>query len=336
MRCKELMRSIYFSTLLWLCLITTAFAECAGTDLRPTLTQTQRAELDNRLQQIPYPSGIHWRAVKGAQVIDLIGTVHISDPRLDPITAALKPIIESADLLLVEATEAEETKLKQAVGTTPELLFLTEGPTLPELLSEETWQTLSAAAMDRGIPAFMAAKFQPWYLSMMLTLPACAMKELQSQSHGLDKRLMQVASSAGVRQEALEPFDTMFKLFGQEPLEDQIRYLELGLIPNRAAEDAIATLMAGYFDEETAEIMELSRIITRPHFDMSDDDFDRLMDDMLDLAIDQRNRRWMAKILTAAETRIVVAAGAAHLPGEAGLLNLLAQEGFTLERQQLP
>ena len=49
--------------------------------------------------------------------------------------------------------------------------------------------------------------------------------------------------------------------------------------------------------------------------------------------ITDRNRAWIPVILAAAEKGPVVAAfGALHLAGDQGVLNLLAQEGFTLDR----
>ena len=47
----------------------------------------------------------------------------------------------------------------------------------------------------------------------------------------------------------------------------------------------------------------------------------------------RRNRAWMDRILPALqEGPVVVAAGALHMPGEDGLLNLLAEEGFEVAR----
>ena len=50
--------------------------------------------------------------------------------------------------------------------------------------------------------------------------------------------------------------------------------------------------------------------------------------------LEARNRAWIPVILGAqSRGTIVVAAGAAHLHGDAGVLNLLAEQGYTLTRQ---
>ncbi len=305
---------------------------CGGSDLRPTLSDAERAELEARVAATPYATGNHWRATRADQIIHLIGTVHLSDARLASRMERLAPLIAEADLLLVEATAEEEAKLQDAISTRPELLFITEGPTLPSLMPDAEWQALAQAMTARGIPAFMAAKFQPWYLSIMLSMPGCAIAQMGAGVTGLDHTIMQAAREASVPQRALEPYDTLFSLMGQEPIEEQIRYLTLGILPEQVAEDGLATLMESYFEEQVAQVLEVNRLITRRHVDLPGGELDALMDEMLDLLLFQRNRDWIPHLLAAPDGLTIAAFGAAHLPGAAGVPALLEAEGFTLER----
>lgn len=312
-----------------------ALAQCGGSDLRPTLTAPEQRELDARIAATPYPEGLLWRATRGAQTLYLVGTVHISDPRLDRVMAAVRPLLDSADLVMVEQTAAEQAKLEAAVLERPDLAFLPEGTTLPELMTQQEWQRMARAAQDRGIPGFMAARFQPWYLAVVLSLPGCAIAGINAGGTGLDARIMDAAEAAGVPQRALESYDVLFKLMGSDPLERQIDFLRLGAVSNAAAEDALATLLASYFEERTAEVIELNRITSRRYIDMPADTLDDIMDEMLDRLLVQRNRAWMDAILAAPDGVSVIASGAGHLPGTFGLLNLLEQNGFTLTRLPL-
>ncbi|MCR8826146.1 TraB/GumN family protein [Pseudosulfitobacter koreensis] len=325
-----MLRTLAFS--LALLLPQMAFAACNGTDLRATLSARQSAELATELQDMPYPDGNHWVAHKGAQTIHLIGTLHLSDPRLTPIAARLAPVIASADLLLAEATEAEEAQLNEAMATRPELISLTSGPTLIELMPPEDWAELADAASKRGIPPFMAAKFQPWYLAMVLAMPPCVLATMQDGQHGLDKALLQIATENDVPAEALEPFDTLFTLMGQDTLEHQVALLRLGVIPAPQAEEMTATLVAQYFDEAHGAIMPLNRVVTQDLVDMPKAEFDAVFDNMVDTLLNQRNANWLPRI-TAAQGVTVVAVGAGHLGGTDGLLNMLADEGYALRRQ---
>jgi hypothetical protein len=102
------------------------------------------------------------------------------------------------------------------------------------------------------------------------------------------------------------------------------------------ADDIYVTRRTAYFAEEHARISEFLRLraLATPRLDPAE------VEAVLALLgdhFDARNRAWIKVILPAAEgRRILVAAGAAHLSGEAGLLPLLAAEGFTLERLPFP
>lgn len=308
-------------------------AACGGADVRDTLTPAEQAEIDARLAHVPFAEGNVWTATRGAQVLHLIGTMHLDDTRFDAIMPRLLPLIRNANLLLVEATKAEEAKLESAVTQRPDLLFLTTGPTLPDLLPEADWQALAEAVESRGVPAFMAAKMQPWYLSVLLTMPGCAVQQMQDGANGLDHRIMDLATRAGVPQQPLEPFDTVFNLMSGYPLEEQARLLTLGLLSNDIAEDAFFTLKESYFEEKSAELLEVNRIIAYRHVDLPKAEVDALTDEMLGTLLNQRNLAWMTPILSAPEGETVVAVGAAHLPGAQGLLALLEAEGFRIQRQ---
>lgn len=310
-----------------------AYAQsCGGQDLRPVLSEVAKDEVAARLSDVPYPVGNRWIARKDSRQIDLIGTLHINDPRLVERAENLRDTIADADVLLVEATEADLVQLQRDITTTPGLAFIADGPTLPEALSEEDWQTVREAAVSRGIPGFMAAKFQPWFLSLSLAIPSCITQMGPDGQLGLDKRLMQMANGAGVATRSLEdPLDVL-KLFAAEPFERQLEYLLISVQSDQNAEDGLATLMAQYFDEEHTAAVEVARVITRDSFPIEPKTFDLLYDEIMAQLLDARNLNWMDRIDAATEDRIAIAVGAAHLGGEQGLLNLLARRGWDLQR----
>lgn len=307
------------------------WANCGGVDMRPVMNADQNAEVAQRLGGKPFPNGNHWLAMKGSKRINLIGTMHIDDPRFVPVVERLAPVIQAADLLLVEATTEDQKALEKNMATDPSLAFLT-GKTLIDLMPPKEWEALAAAANARGIPPFMAAKFQPWYLSLILSMSPCALREAASGSEGLDAKLLGIAADANVPTASLEHYTTVFKLFGDDPIEKQIEMLSVGILPEDLSENATATLAAQYFDEEHLSALETSRVITRPVVKMDPADFDVVFDGLMDLLVRGRNESWIAPIEAAAGDNIVVAAGALHLGGEYGLLNLLQQRGYTLER----
>ena len=160
------------------CPLSMLHAACQGADLRAQISASERRTLEAFQRDTPYPAGNHWLAVKGQHRINVIGTIHIGDPRLDPVLSKLKPVLAAADRIYLEMTPREESQLQQAVSEQPELMFITTGPTLIDLLPTEEWDQLAQAAQARNIPGFMAVKFQPWYLCVFRGDPATLISTL--------------------------------------------------------------------------------------------------------------------------------------------------------------
>ncbi|MEM8655945.1 MAG: TraB/GumN family protein [Pseudomonadota bacterium] len=319
------------SILVWL-LPGMAFAACTGKDLRPTLSAEAQAAIAAETAALPYPEGNHWRATKGERTITLLGTMHLHDPRMVAIVDRLAPTLDNADLVLVEITAEEEAAMLGAIATDPSIAFLTDGPSLIDRVPPDIWAELAAAAQRRGVPPFMAAKYQPWFLSLTLALAPCAAADVQAGKPGLDKMVINAAEDAGVPVEGLETFREVLDVMAADPIEEQLRFLPLMVQMERTVDDATATTIATYFDEEHGALLAFSRVFTREQIDFPPDEFDALFDEMMGMLLDQRNLMWMERIDRRDEDNILIAVGAAHLSGETGLLKQFEQRGFELER----
>lgn len=309
-----------------------AQARCAGANLLDALPPAELAALHAAAQAVPYASGNFWRATRGLQTVHIIGTYHFEDPRHEAAFAAATPALASATTLLVEAGPAEAAALDERVAREPGVMTITDGPTLPELLPEAEWQALSAAMRARGMPGFMAAKIQPWFLSMMLGIAPCDMARMET-GRGLDQMLIDAALAREIPVKALEPYDTLFTLFDGMSQADQLAMIRSALAMEPQAEDLSVTLADSYFAEESRLIWEFTKLLTRNAPGMDPAQAARDIALMESALITDRNRAWIPVILAAAEKGPVVAAfGALHLAGDQGVLNLLAQEGFTLDR----
>jgi uncharacterized protein YbaP (TraB family) len=299
-----------------------------------SLPGDQRSLIDENIAALPFAQGNAWTARRGETVIQIVGTYHLDDPRHDALLERFGPEIDRAEVVLVEAGPDEEARLKSEMSRDPSLLFLTSGPTLPEQLSEDEWQALSAAMNARGIPAFLASKMQPWYVSMMLGIPACAVADMAKGVKGLDARIIARAEQAEVPIRALEPYDTVFRLFGEMPDETKLDMIRTSLAMDGKAEDYTATLAEAYFAEDVRVTWELGRLAFYDMPGMTRDEVDAQLAEMEEALMNRRNRDWIPVIEAAAEEGPVFAAfGALHLSGEEGVLALLERDGFTIERQ---
>lgn len=324
--------------LLALCLLwpsltpaTSPAAECNGRDLIAALPAESQAALRARAE-VPFARGNLWTATKDGGSITLVGTYHLNDPRFDPVIAALGPVLDKASALLVEAGPEEETALKAKIAAEPGLILLPQGPTLPERMTETDWQRLSDALKARGMVPFMVAKMQPWLVASMLEMPACMFPLAAGTDQGLDKRLMAEADRRGVPIHSLEPFDTVLKIFANFSTEDQLAMLNQTVAADADSADMAATLSAAYFAGESRLFWEFSRQEMTHLPGMTPTEVDREMGLVEVAMITSRNEAWIPVLEQAARKGPVLAAfGALHLPGEKGVLNLLAQQGWTVK-----
>jgi uncharacterized protein len=307
-------------------------ALCAGPSLLDRLSQEERGALEARLQDTPFHEGLLWQATRGDDVLTIVGTMHIHDPRLLSIRDRLIPLVAESELVLLEMTPNEEAQMQAAMAADPSLMFLTDGPTLPDLLDDATWKAVADAARDRNIPPFMAAKFQPWFLMLTLAMPGCAMEHMVEGKLGLDHMLMTEADIARVPMQALEDWDTLFRIFDEGSIEEQLDYLRLSLIAPDLAEEMFVAMLDGYFAGEVAQVWELSRLSMQFMPGIDPAEADALFDLTEEQLLTRRNMAWIPVIEAAADRhdRIMIAAGAAHLPGQVGVLNLLQDNGWTI------
>jgi uncharacterized protein len=309
---------------------------CQGRDLIAALAPAARDSLRATADAVPFARGNYWRAIRDGAQVTLLGTYHLDDPRHDGLVQTAGPVLDQATTLLVEAGSKEEAELMALLARDPAAILAPEGPTLAETLPDAEWQQLAQAMRDRGIPPFMASRFRAWYVTMLLSVPPCAMKQATA-GNGLDKRMIARAEAAGIPVMALEPFDTALKLFDQMDAEAQMAMIRSTLALEDQAEDQMATLSATYFGQESRLIWEYSRLAARDLPGMTPEQVDAEFATMEDALMNTRNRAWIPVIEAAAAKGPVFAAfGALHLSGDQGVLALLQARGWTIERLPLP
>jgi len=319
--------------LLWLWPALPGMAACTGQDIVPGLPAGDRATLEAQIEATPFGRGNAWRATRGTAVVDIVGTYHFDDPRHDEVMAVLRPRIDTAAAVLVEAGPSEMDKLKSDMLTKPELMFVMKGATLPELMPEKDWQDLSGALAKRGMPAIFAAKLQPWYATMLLAAPPCMMPDLETgEANGLDTRIIARALDRQIPILALEPHDAAFERFRAMAPEVQVEMLRMSLMMDDDAEDMLATLSRAYFDEDARLVWVLGRMMAEKTHGLSRAQVDRVYAMMEDTLMIRRNESWIPVIEEATKRgRLFVAFGALHLSGEKGVLALLRDRGFRVE-----
>jgi uncharacterized protein len=327
--------AVLLALALALCAALPVAARCAGQNLFQGMAPDRKAEIDAATDAVPFAAGNFWRATRGDEVITIAGTYHFDDPRHVANLAALAPHISTATTVLVEAGPKEEKALMDLIARDPSKMLITTGPTLYEQLPRDVWDQLATAMSQRGIPGFMAAKFRPWYVVALLAVPPCAMAQM-TDPKGLDGLVIDQALAEGKPIRALEPFETIFRIFDSMGDKEILAMLQSTLALEDRSEDHAATLADSYFAGQSRQIWEFMRFVSYDLPGYTRDQVDAEFSKMEEVLMNARNRTWIP-VLTqaAAEGPAFAAFGALHLSGEEGVLNLLQAEGYTLEELPL-
>lgn len=310
-----------------------AEARCNGRDLRTDLTVAQRAQLEQQAALVPFAQGNHWIARKGSRQLHVVGTQHSGDPRMARVMRALRPVIRAADLVLLEVTKAQI----EAHPETPDdpdqqrYFLLPKGQQLDRLMPRRDWQFLAAHLAAVGIAPEAALGLQPWVIGEMVGPAGCLPRGL-GRRRGLDDRIERQAHRARVPVAGLETTEAGLAALAAMPPRDQARLLLLDLRSRTDYDSLARTQSAAYFEERLTEGRILTGWTLYADLDVSRAEVKRLLRAMDRELLDRRNRDWLREIARHKGDTIVIAVGAAHLPGNAGLLNLLARDGWRLSR----
>lgn len=330
----RMIKTIFFS----LSLLGPAFASaeevCTGQDLIADLPPETASNLTAAANAMPYGEGLLWRATRGETVIDLFGTYHFRHQDTEAHLSRLKPLIDEAGIVFLEISHDDQSAMQRRLAENPGLMFITQGPTLPDLLGPEDWPLFSAEMQARGIPGVIAAKFKPLWATLMLGIGPCEARSGAFEGGGIDARIGEYAQNTGNPSRSLEDFADLLALLDSLPIDDQLDMIRVSLAWPGDTDDLSYTIRSRYLNEEVALTLAFSEYISEEFGgDAASKDFDALMS----LLLDKRNVAWMDVIRDALSDtdRLFVAVGAGHLPGDIGLLQLLKKEGFQIERLPL-
>lgn len=324
------MRILSLLTFAYLLCAQGAFALCNQDSFLDRLSDTQRTELARASANTPYGKGVLWQAQRGDDLITIVGTMHIYDPRLAAIFDQVQSTVAQADILLVEATAKEEAEIQAAMARDPNMAFITDGPTLIDRLDPDVWAAVADAARARQVPPFMAAKMQPWFLSLTLAIPPCAMAELTQGRNGLDHMIMAEADARGVPMLALEPYTTLLDIMREGSFEDQVEALQMSLMAPDLHSEMFVAMLDAYFAQEIAMLWEASRLATAFVPGLDAETAAAQFAQTETALLSDRNHNWMPIIADNLRPKTVVAVGAAHLMGETGILRLLENDGWVI------
>lgn len=305
---------------------------CTGKNL---LTELERSDpqtlalLQKQAAEIPNGKGILWKIERaGIEPSHLLGTMHITDPRVVAMPEEAWLPFDEADTVAVELESLEPMDVGRALFAYPELTMFTDGTSVKTILNMDEVARLEAMLKKGGIPLFAVAKMKPWMLLMHISLPACEKTRAGMGLAPLDLALTRAAHEQDKTviglETALEQMEAMNAVDSAPLLRIVLQQMEAG----DKLGDMFATMTDMYVNGDIGMFIPLSHQVlgTTAATDPGYADF-------MKHVVDDRNVRMAeraAPLLRKGNTFIAV--GALHLIGEQGLVELFRKQGYTVTR----
>lgn len=258
----------------------------------------------------------------------LLGTVHLGPVDGWILSPAVRGMLDTAETIVVEVDlrEADEENVSDLVM---EYALFEPGVRLEDRIEPETRALLEAhdEMLTRfGFPPPIRSLMKPWFLAVGITESLIQQTRFTAAT-ALDHQIL--AAVGGRELIALETAREQMDLFDKLPPAFQDRILR----------DTLSRL-----DEGARSIEDLVRAWRTADLDMlaclAREGVDALpeLEAFYEILLDGRNRRWLGQLEELLEApgragdSVLIAVGALHLVGEAGLPELLRQEGYGVQK----
>ena len=263
---------------------------------------------------------LYWRISQGEREAGfLLGTIHSEDPRVLDFSESFMEQLASCQVFAMEMVPDLPTLKRLA-----DFMHYATAGELEDILGPERYRRAMEALSSYQVPAEWKEKMKVWAVMMTLSVPP------PQTGFFMDLSLSLRAAGAGLQVSGLETLEQQLSFLEDMPLDYQITLLDQALADYQQIGEVHQQMINSYLSGKLSAISQLSA-----------EQFDRLEPEIRDyfvsLGINRRNQRMLETLLPLLqESRVFVAIGALHLPGEEGLLALLRSRGFSLAPLPLP
>ena len=243
----------------------------------------------------------------------IFGTFHLMCKDDIHFSDALQRVFAKADEVYMELDMDDPAEMMGGL----KLMNMKDGKTLKDLYTDAAYEKVNNFFKDSlQMPLSFIPGMKPFFLMALLYPKMLACKNVS----GIEQALIKIAKEQKKAIKGLETMEFQSAVFDSIPYEQQARDLLKAI-------DSIGAYRV-YFDKmlqvyKNQELDKIESLFTDTTFGMQDQQ---------DILLDKRNKNWADKLKAILQAKSVfIAVGAGHLPGEKGLLNLLRNDGYTVQ-----
>lgn len=262
-----------------------------------------------------------WKVSKGDNYFYVGGTIHILNKEDYPLPDAFNIAYQDADTLVFETDiDASNHPSQQAKMMTS--MTYHDQRTLSSELKPETYQALKAFLATRQMPIAHFEKYQPWGLSLIITVMEYQRLGMISE-FGVDKHFNDKGKANRKKIASLETIDEQLGFLQSLEKIDPNITIEYTLRDVESLPQWIQAMKTAWRKGNIEDFTNMQPVI----------EMKSQFPDVYHSFIVNRNNNWMTQIPRFIEdkNKEFILVGTLHLNGEKGLLSQLKDHGFKVE-----
>lgn len=268
-----------------------------------------------------YNNSLVYKIRSETNTVYLMGSIHVLAEKYYPLTRAFSYAYYNSQKVVFEID--------------PEILFspdfmkknetyytFQDGKTLKSVLSPKAYSLLKKHLESMGINMNKANKYKPW--AILLSLGKRSMSSIEFRSDlGVDNYFFHMAKDAGKPTGGLETVADQLNVFDKLTFKEQGQLI-IDTFTAKSPEEQEKEFFTLVKNWHQGNLVELERDVAKG----------KKHPKLHKAILEDRNRNWIPQIeeFLKEDKNVLVIVGAAHLAGEYGLLNLLTEKGYELER----
>ena len=263
------------------------------------------------IAQADIENALLWKVTKGDQEAYLYGTIHIScNAELD---SKVEEALFQSDELILEIDLSDPSLQMRMM----QQMMLPEQKDASDYLSDNEYQLLKNYVDEnvKTVPSFaMVKNMKPILLSSIITqsLLTC------TNQAGYDQLLLQKAQQDDMSISGLETVDEQMSLLDNIPAQKVYEEIIESIKKDQKENKEMLDQMMKHYNN--ADLNALKQLF---------DESDSIINDFTDVALDERNKKWIPTIKQQmSKNQAFIAFGAAHLIGDQGVIQLLRNDGY--------
>lgn len=269
------------------------------------------------------PVPLLWKVSDADNSVYLLGSFHMLKPTDYPVAKNVDAAFSDSSQIYFELSpqEMSDPALGQKLAQTG---VRTDGTTLQQSMSAKTWRKLQAYAAKNNIEVANFQNAKPWFVGLILAVMGMQ-KNGFDPALGLDQHFMGRAAQAGKPTQGLETGDVQIALFNDLSPKVQDQFLEEALDTGGRLKAEVQALHTAWRKADDKKLYQDMALKMRRDYPELYESINR-----------GRNKAWLPKLEALLKDNqkdnILVVVGALHLVGDDGVVKMLADKGYKVER----